>query len=88
MEVSPVTRIKILILGSKGVGKTALVSRLTQDHFPTKHYPTLGCEFYNFGLEIGSETDLLCHIVDTSESVMDNNEYLLSLLYKTNIVLI
>lgn len=73
-----VVRVKILILGSKGVGKTALVQRLTQDSFPTKHYPTQGAEFYNFGLEVGGDADLLCHIVDTG-TVVDNQEYLLSL---------
>ena len=86
MDDSSIVKVKLLILGAKGVGKTALVNRLTQDNFNQKHYPTYGAEFYNFSLESGGDSDLLCHIVDTGEGVMDNPDYVLSLLYRTNII--
>ena len=57
MEDSSVIRVKLLILGAKGVGKTSLVNRLTNGNFEPKHHPTFGAEFYNFSLD-SSEADL------------------------------
>lgn len=38
-------RFKVVMIGDSGVGKTALVSRMTEDSFNQAHVPTIGSQF-------------------------------------------
>lgn len=76
------SRIKVVVLGCYGVGKTCLVARLTHDHFRHQDY-TYGanCDFLHFNtalaklkLEIwdvmGIETFVRCHAAYTRGASM------------------
>ena len=46
---------KIIIIGDTGVGKSCLLSRLTENTFNEEHNVTIGVEFGNFVLKIADK---------------------------------
>jgi small GTP-binding protein len=50
---------KVVLLGNSGVGKTALVERVTEDIFQHSHIPTVGAQFVSLELEIGGKPCIL-----------------------------
>jgi len=43
---------KVIILGDSGVGKSAILNRLTHDRFETDHNCTIGVEFGSLGVRV------------------------------------
>jgi len=37
--------IKLIIIGDSSVGKSCILLRFSEDHFPTSHMPTIGIDF-------------------------------------------
>lgn len=54
MSSSP-NHYKIVMLGNSGVGKTALVERVTNDIFVDAHVPTVGAQYVSLNLEINNQ---------------------------------
>jgi small GTP-binding protein len=50
---------KVVLLGNSGVGKTALVERVSEDIFQSSHVPTVGAQFISLELMIGTEKCIL-----------------------------
>jgi small GTP-binding protein len=50
---------KVVLLGNSGVGKTALVERVSEDIFQSSHVPTVGAQFISLELMIGAEKCIL-----------------------------
>jgi small GTP-binding protein len=50
---------KIVLLGDSGVGKTALIERVTEDIFQKSHIPTVGAQFISLEVQIGEKTSIL-----------------------------
>jgi small GTP-binding protein len=46
---------KVVMLGDSGVGKTALVNRISEGAFSESHVPTVGSQFIALPLEVGSK---------------------------------
>jgi small GTP-binding protein len=46
---------KVVLLGDSGVGKTALVERVTEDIFQNSHVPTVGAQFISLELGTGEQ---------------------------------
>jgi small GTP-binding protein len=56
---------KVVLLGDSGVGKTALVERVTEDIFQNSHVPTVGAQFVS--LELGTaERKCILELWDTA----------------------
>ena len=56
---------KIVMLGNSGVGKTALVERVTDDVFVDSHVPTVGAQYVSLNLTIDNN-DITLEIWDTA----------------------
>jgi small GTP-binding protein len=56
---------KVVLLGDSGVGKTALVERITEDIFQNCHVPTVGAQFISLEMEIG-ENKCILELWDTA----------------------
>jgi len=56
----PYKRLKILVIGDGGVGKTALCKRLSCDTFDPKYTPTIGSDYECGGVTVGKETIKVC----------------------------
>ena len=56
---------KIVMLGNSGVGKTALVERVTDDVFVDAHVPTVGAQYVSLNLNI-DDKDVTLEIWDTA----------------------
>lgn len=54
MAQSP-NHFKIVMLGNSGVGKTALVERVTNDIFVDAHVPTVGAQYVSLNIEINNQ---------------------------------
>jgi small GTP-binding protein len=52
MASDPALRFKIVMIGDSGVGKTAIVSRMSQGVFLPDHIPTVGAQFVTGNLNI------------------------------------
>jgi small GTP-binding protein len=52
----PVCSFKFIIIGSSGVGKTAILKRLTEDTFSTDSQSTIGVEFDSTVLEVDGQS--------------------------------
>jgi small GTP-binding protein len=50
---------KVVLLGNSGVGKTALVERVTEDIFQDAHVPTVGAQFISLEMKIGEQSSIL-----------------------------
>lgn len=46
---------KVVMLGSSGVGKTALVEKITSDEFSEAHVPTIGAQYVSLEFKIEDE---------------------------------
>ena len=57
---------KIVVVGSSGVGKTALVQRLTDDYFSYDNQPTIGVEFKTFSFGSIGDDQIKLNIWDTA----------------------
>jgi small GTP-binding protein len=53
---APVASFKFIVIGSSGVGKTALLKRLTEDSFTTDSQSTIGVEFDSALIEVDGES--------------------------------
>jgi len=40
--------IKLIIIGDSSVGKSCILLRFSEDHFPTSHMPTIGKSIIKF----------------------------------------
>jgi small GTP-binding protein len=58
-EPEPEPHYKVVLLGNSGVGKTALVERVTEDIFQDAHVPTVGAQFISLEMNIGEESSIL-----------------------------
>jgi small GTP-binding protein len=58
-------RFKVVMLGNSGVGKTALVERISEDIFQECHVPTVGAQFTSLQLAVGDQT-ILIELWDTA----------------------
>ena len=56
---------KIVMLGNSGVGKTALVERVTDDIFVDAHVPTVGAQYVSLNLNINDQ-EITLEIWDTA----------------------
>ena len=48
--------IKLIIIGDSSVGKSCILLRFSEDHFPTSHMPTIGKSFCPASLAPDSTT--------------------------------
>ena len=60
--------IKVIVLGSANVGKTALMERYCTDKFSEKRNPTIGSDFRTKILEI-HDTEIVLQVWDTAVSL-------------------
>jgi Ras-related protein Rab-7A len=67
-----VKKCKVLVLGDSGVGKTAIVHRLTESEFRPDLVATLGVQFSFLDIEIEKRAVEL-HIADTAGQEHDNS---------------
>ena len=58
-------KVKFLMLGSSGVGKTSLLLRFTEDKFSNNFVTTLGVEYKQKQLEINN-TNVIIQVWDTA----------------------
>jgi small GTP-binding protein len=65
MRAKPSTNFKIVVVGSSGVGKSAIVQRLVEGTFREEAQNTVGVEFRPFLVPVGAETARL-QIWDTA----------------------
>ena len=56
---------KIVMLGDSGVGKTALVSRISEGGFADTHVPTVGAQFVALPFQV-DKTKLTLEVWDTA----------------------
>ena len=61
----PNAHYKIVMLGNSGVGKTALVERVTDDVFVDAHVPTVGAQYVSLNLNL-NDTNVTLEIWDTA----------------------
>jgi small GTP-binding protein len=54
-----VPHFKVVLLGNSGVGKTALVERVSEDIFQASHVPTVGAQFISIELQLGGNPCVL-----------------------------
>ena len=59
--------IKVIVLGSANVGKTALMERYCSNRFSDKRHPTIGSDFRTKILEI-HDTEIILQVWDTAVS--------------------
>jgi small GTP-binding protein len=50
---------KVVLLGNSGVGKTALVERVSEDIFQNTHVPTVGAQFISLETQLGGRPCVL-----------------------------
>jgi small GTP-binding protein len=50
---------KVVLVGNSGVGKTALVERVSEDIFQSSHVPTVGAQFVSLELTIAGQPCIL-----------------------------
>jgi small GTP-binding protein len=50
---------KVVLVGNSGVGKTALVERVSEDIFQNSHVPTVGAQFISLELKIADQPCIL-----------------------------
>jgi small GTP-binding protein len=62
---SELAHYKVVLLGDSGVGKTALVERVTEDIFQNCHVPTVGAQFISLEMEI-AENKCILELWDTA----------------------
>ena len=46
---------KVVLLGAYGVGKTCILRRFAEGAFESKHTPTIGVDFQNKTVQVGTE---------------------------------
>jgi small GTP-binding protein len=51
-RMGAVPRFKVVLLGNTGVGKTALVDRISNDVFTISHVPTIGAQFISVEMRV------------------------------------
>lgn len=56
---------KVIILGNSGVGKSAILNRLTHDRFDSDHNCTIGVEFGSLAVKV-EDTRIKLQIWDTA----------------------
>jgi small GTP-binding protein len=61
----PERRFKVVMIGDSGVGKTALVNRMSDDRFAPSHVPTVGSQFVTVSLTVDAN-DLVFELWDTA----------------------
>lgn len=86
MSDQKIVKLKCLMLGTSGSGKTTFIKSLVSSEATNDHISTEGVEFYNYTFFSNGKLDIFCHLVDTSASVSFNGSYIQSLLNKTNFV--
>ena len=60
--------IKVIVLGSANVGKTALMERYCSNRFSDRRHPTIGSDFRTKILEI-HDTEIILQVWDTAVSI-------------------
>jgi small GTP-binding protein len=63
--MSSETRYKVVMLGDSGVGKTALVNRISEGAFTESHVPTVGSQFVALPLDI-ADRQIILELWDTA----------------------
>eukprot|EP00826_Nyctotherus_ovalis_P053761 TRINITY_DN7014_c0_g6_i3.p3 TRINITY_DN7014_c0_g6~~TRINITY_DN7014_c0_g6_i3.p3 ORF type:complete len:181 (+),score=58.90 TRINITY_DN7014_c0_g6_i3:977-1519(+) len=58
-------RLRILVVGDSGVGKTSIANRLSSKTFDSKYTPTIGSDFYNGSVMVKGE-EVKLNIFDMS----------------------
>lgn len=86
MTEQKIIKLKCLMLGTSGSGKSTFIKSLVSSESTTDHISTEGVEFYNYTFFSNGKMDIFCHLVDTSASVSFNGNYILSLINKTNFI--
>ena len=56
---------KVVMLGNSGVGKTALVEKITTSDFNESHNPTIGAQYVSLEIRVGS-TKIVLELWDTA----------------------
>lgn len=77
-SVDPLKRRKIVVMGSRSVGKSSLVKQFIENHFINAYHPTIETEFSKIVNYRG--TDFECQIVDTAgqdEYTLINSKYVI-----------
>lgn len=59
-----INNIKVIVIGSKNVGKTTMINRWSEDFFNPNNLPTISVGIYNFALNIDG-VDYIFHVWDT-----------------------
>lgn len=59
-----INNVKVIIIGSKNVGKTTMINRWSEDFFNPNHLPTVSVGIYNFDITIDG-IDYAFHLWDT-----------------------
>lgn len=62
--------IKVIVLGSSNVGKTALMERYCSRKFSDSRVPTIGTDFRTKVLEI-HDTEVILQVWDTAVSLLE-----------------
>lgn len=55
----PEIKVKILMLGESGVGKSSILNRFTDDKFNPNFYTTLGVEYKQKSIELKGSKNIL-----------------------------
>ena len=58
-NIEEVPHFKIVMLGNSGVGKTAMVSRISEDVFSEQHVPTVGAQFVAMNMNVNGNNCVL-----------------------------
>jgi small GTP-binding protein len=59
LMATEIPHFKVVLLGNSGVGKTALVERISDDIFQNSHAPTVGAQFIALELQLGGKPCVL-----------------------------
>jgi GTPase SAR1 family protein len=57
--MTDVPHYKIVLLGDTGVGKTAIVERISNDVFAPAHVPTVGAQFISLEMHVEEQPCIL-----------------------------
>ncbi|KAF8192561.1 small GTPase superfamily [Pholiota molesta] len=77
-SINPLKRRKIVVMGSRSVGKSSLVKQFIESHFINAYHPTIETEFSKIVNYRGTEFE--CQIVDTAgqdEYTLINSKYVI-----------
>ncbi|KAF9482427.1 hypothetical protein BDN70DRAFT_874960 [Pholiota conissans] len=77
-SVDPLKRRKIVVMGSRSVGKSSIVKQFIENHFIDAYHPTIELEFSKVVNFRG--TDFECQIIDTAgqdEYTLINSKYVI-----------